>query len=130
MRPLLVLAVAAAVVAGCGDTDGGSNPPVEVGCKVAEDGRVTLVADDVRWDTDCLEAEPGELTIEVDNQDDGVNHNVHLPDHPDSPATPLELGPSRQELVVVVDAGVYEFICDIHPNMLGTLTVADSDIGG
>lgn len=123
MRPLLVLVLAGSLVAGCGDTGGGDDPPAAGGCKVAEDGRVTLVADDVRWDTDCLQAEPGELTIEVDNHDDGVNHNVHLPDHPESPATALEAGPSREELVVEVEAGAYEFICDIHPNMVGTLTV-------
>ncbi len=116
--------LAALAVVGCGDTGGGDDPPVAGGCKVAEGGQVTLVADDVRWDTDCLEAEPGALTIVVDNRDDGVNHNVHLPDHPTSPATELELGPSRQELVVEVEAGAYEFICDIHPNMLGTLTVS------
>ena len=124
-RLLLVLGLAVTTMTGCGDTGGGGSDPPEVGaCKVAEDGRVTLVADDIRWDTDCLEAEPGQLTIEVDNQDDGVNHNVHLTDHPESPATALELGPSRQELLVEVEPGAYEFICDIHPNMVGTLTVA------
>ena len=45
------------------------------------------------------------LTIEVDNRDDGGNHNVHLPDAPDSPATDLEQGPSQQELDVDLDAG-------------------------
>lgn len=130
MRALFALAVAAVALAGCAGSDGGGDPPVEAGCKVARDGRVTLVADDVRWDTDCLEAEPGELVIEVDNQDAGVNHNVHLPGHPDSPATDLELGPSRQELLVVVETGAYEFICDIHPNMLGTLTVTPAATRG
>ncbi|MEO7573717.1 MAG: cupredoxin domain-containing protein [Acidimicrobiales bacterium] len=115
----LVLALA---LGACGDT-GEPDPPVAGGCKVAEGGEVTLVADDLLWDTDCLEAEPGPLTIVVDNQDDGQNHNVHLPDAPTSPATDLELGPSRQELDVTLDAGAYEFICDLHPNMVGTLTV-------
>ena len=84
---------------------------------------MTLVAEDLRWDTDCLRAAPGPLTIEVDNQDDGVNHNVHLPDAPDSPATELEPGPVTQELDVTLAAGSYEYICDLHPNMVGTLTV-------
>jgi plastocyanin len=122
MRALLVLTLASAVLAACGD--GAGDPPEAAGCTVAQDGRVTLVADDVRWDTDCLEAEAGDLVIEIDNRDDGVNHNVHLPDHPDSPATPLEAGPSQQELAVTVEVGTYEYLCDIHPNMLGTLTVA------
>ena len=84
---------------------------------------MTLVADDLRWDTDCLRAPPGPLTIEVDNRDDGQNHNVHLPDAPGSPATDLEPGPSQQELEVDLASGAYEFVCDIHPNMVGTLTV-------
>ena len=110
----------------CGDT-GGSSSPTTVGCKEARDGVVTLVADDLRWDTDCLQAPPGPLTIEVDNRDDGQNHNVHLPDAEGSPATDLAQGPARQELEVEVPAGSYEYVCDIHPNMVGTLTVAGAN---
>ena len=121
---LLRLAALASVVAisACGD-DGGSATTTTVGCKDAEDGRVTLVADDLRWDTDCLRAAPGPLTIEVDNGEEGVNHNVHLPDAPGSPATELEPGPVTQELDVDLAAGSYEYLCDLHPNMVGTLTV-------
>ncbi len=124
MRSLLRLAALASVVAisACGD-DGGSATTTTVGCKDAEDGRVTLVAVDLRWDTDCLRAEPGPLTIEVDNGEEGVNHNVHLPDAPGSPATELEPGPVTQELDVDLAAGSYEYLCDLHPNMVGTLTV-------
>jgi plastocyanin len=93
------------------------------GCRDAEDGAVALVAQDTQWDVDCLRAPPGALTIEVDNRDDGVNHNVHLPDAPGSPATELELGPTTQTLDVDLEAGAYEYVCDIHPNMVGTLTV-------
>jgi plastocyanin len=119
---LLVVTLVLATIAGCGDS-GETSPPTTVGCKDAVDGRVTLVADDLRWDTDCLRAAPGALTIEVDNRDEGQNHNVHLPDAPGSPATPLEQGPSRQELDVDLAPGTYEFVCDLHPNMVGTLTV-------
>ena len=124
MRFLLRAAALVSVVAisACGD-DGGSATTTTVGCKDAEDGRVTLVAVDLRWDTDCLRAEPGPLTIEVDNGEEGVNHNVHLPDAPGSPATELEPGPVTQELAVDLAAGSYEYLCDLHPNMVGTLTV-------
>ncbi len=106
----------ASALAACGSTPA-PGPPT------ARGGEVTLVADDLMWDTDCLEARPGSLSIVVDNQDDGESHNVHLPDAPTSPATDLELGPSRQRLDVTLDPGAYEYICDIHPNMVGTLTV-------
>ena len=52
-----------------------------------------------------------------------MNHNVHLPDAPGSPATELEPGPVTQELDVDLAAGSYEYLCDLHPNMVGTLTV-------
>lgn len=123
---LLPLAAVVLALAACGDT-GQSSPPTTVGCKVAEAGRVTLVAADNRWDTDCLEATAGLLTIEVDNRDDGGNHNVHLPDAPDSPATELEQGPSTQELEVTLESGSYEFVCDLHSNMVGTLTVGEAN---
>ncbi len=123
-RLVLVAAATALAVAACGDTE---PPEIDTttaeGCQQAEDGRLTLVAEDNRWDTDCLEAEAGPLVIEVDNRHDGGSHNVHLPGAPGSPASDLEPGPSAQELEVTLGAGTYEFICDLHPNMVGTLTV-------
>ena len=111
------------LLAACGSTDDSGDGSSGGECKDADGGRVTLVADDLRWDTDCLRAPAGALTIEVDNRDDGQNHNVHLPTAPGAPATDLEQGPSRQELDVDLTPGSYEYICDIHPNMVGTLTV-------
>ena len=124
MRRSTSLALAVVVLAACGSTgDDTDGEPSGGGCKEAERGRVTVVADDLRWDTDCLNAPAGALTLEVDNRDDGQNHNVHLPTAPGSPATDLEKGPSRQELEVDLAPGSYEYVCDIHPNMVGTLTV-------
>jgi plastocyanin len=129
MRRSTSLALALVVLAACSgsDDDTGGNAPGGI-CKEAEGGRVTLVADDLRWDTDCLNAAAGALTIEVDNRDDGQNHNIHLPTAPGSPATDLEQGRSRQELDVDLAAGSYEYICDIHPNMVGTLTVEAANL--
>jgi plastocyanin len=119
---LVATAALVSALSACGGSDGSASTTT-VGCKDASGGRVTLVAKDIRWDTDCLRAGPGPLTIEVDNQDDDVNHNLHLPDAPDSPATELEPGPVTQELAVDLTAGSYEYVCDLHPNMVGTLTV-------
>jgi plastocyanin len=118
----VALAAAILLLAACtgdDDVDGAATG----GCHDAKDGEVTLVADDLRWDTDCLRATAGPLTIVVDNRDDGQNHNVHLPTAEGSPATDLTQGPSEQQLDVDLEAGSYEFVCDIHPNMVGTLTV-------
>jgi len=110
----------------CGDRDD-SGAADTASCKDARDGRVTLVAADLRWDTDCLRAPAGPLAVEVDNRDDGQNHNIHLPTAPGSPATDLEQGPSRQALEVDLEPGDYEYVCDIHPNMVGTLTVSPAN---
>src|SRR3546814_429530 len=89
--------------------------------------------DDRDWEVDCLTAPSVEpLTVIVDNQDEGVNHNIHFTDAPEKPKTELEAGPVVQELEVDLEAGEYRFVCDIHPNMVGTLTMTDatSDANG
>lgn len=123
-RLVLVAVAAALALAACGDTESADTDTTTAeGCKLADDGRLALVAEDNRWDTDCLEGEAGPMTIEVVNRDDGTSHNVHVSDAPGSPASELERGPSTQALEVTLGAGTYEFICDLHPNMVGTLTV-------
>jgi plastocyanin len=120
--------VMAALLAGCGDDGSAGDDGHASGCRSAEGGQVTVVADDIAWDVDCLEAPAGApLTIVIDNQDDGVPHNMHVKDAPGGPKTDLEAGPVTQELDVTLDAGDYEFVCDIHPNMVGTLTMAEAD---
>lgn len=88
------------------------------------------MAESLAWDTGCLEATADErFTIVVDNRDRGVNHNLRLPDAPGDPSTELEPGPVTQRLELLLDAGDYEFVCDIHPNMVGTLDVVDARSG-
>jgi plastocyanin len=126
MRRAWLVVVAGVVVAGCGGDDDAA-APVQ-GCRDGTGGAVTVVAEDLAWDAACIDAIAGEsLTITVDNRDDGVNHNLHLPDAPGSPTTELAAGPGTQELVVSLPEGDYEFVCDIHPNMVGTLAVTDAN---
>jgi plastocyanin len=124
-----MLAAAVLLVGACSSSDD-AGPAPAAGCRSAEGGRVTIVAADVAWDTDCLETPAGQpLTIVIDNRDDGVNHNLHLTDAPGTPKTELEAGPVTQELAVSLEAGDYSFVCDIHPNMVGTLEVRDANPG-
>jgi plastocyanin len=125
MRRLLVVLLAAGLAGACTSDDPPSTEPPA--CREAEEGRVTLVAEGLEWDTACLRAPAGPLTIEVDNRDEGDNHNVHLPSAPGSPGTDLVQGPATSELAVDLEVGTYEYICDIHPNMVGTLKVVGTN---
>ncbi len=66
--------------------------------------------------------------IEFDNQDASIQHNVAI--HEGSPTGPEvfrgEVFPGPDQTVYDVPplpAGAYGFICTVHPNMTGTLTV-------
>jgi cytochrome c oxidase subunit 2 len=83
----------------------------------------------VAFEQAALEAPAGTpFTIEFDNKDAGVPHNVSI--HKDS-ATGQEVfkgaifnGPDeRTYSVPALDAGAYAFVCSVHPNMTGSLTV-------
>lgn len=119
----LVLVGGLLVVAACGDDGGGTaSSTTEAACREAVGGRVTIVAADLAFDTDCLAipADQG-VVIEVDNRDEGVNHNLSIGA---GPKTDLETGPVVQELDVRLAEGTYGFVCDIHPNMTGELQVS------
>jgi plastocyanin len=122
---LLATLLLGLAVAGCGDTGGSAPAPT---CHEVRDGEVEITARDLAWDTDCLEAPAdASFTIVVRNEDVRVNHNLHVPSAPGSPATDLVPGPVIQELPFDdgLAAGSYEFLCDIHPTMVGTLEVVD-----
>jgi plastocyanin len=125
---LLVLALAA-----CGDDDASgtgdatSTTGQEHGCAVVEQREVTIVAKDVAWDVPCIQAPEGiAFTVVVDNQDVDVNHDFHLALDDEVLHTPLEAGPVVQRLEVpALDAGEHSYVCEIHPNMTGTLEILE-----
>lgn len=132
-RTILLAPAAAAALIALGACGGDDDEPdaADATCNDVTDGEVTIAAVDLAWEPTCLRGPADEpFTIVVDNRDDGVNHNLHLTDAPDEPATQLAPGPVTQELEVTLPAGEYELVCDIHPNMVGTLEVAAATAGG
>ncbi len=66
--------------------------------------------------------------IDFDNKDAGIQHNVAI--HEGSPTGPevfkgkIFAGPAKETYdVSPLKAGAYGFVCTVHPNMTGTLTV-------
>jgi plastocyanin len=71
-----------------------------------------------------------ELTVPVgfpvrlvfENNQGGVQHNVHITEPVDLEPLELITGPASTEAELTFDeAGDYTFICDVHPNMEGTI---------
>ena len=86
-------------------------------------------AANIAYEQSSLEAPANTpFSIEFDNKDAGVPHNVSI--HKDS-ATGEELfkgdifnGPDKRTYSVpALPAGAYAFVCSVHPNMTGSLTV-------
>jgi cytochrome c oxidase subunit 2 len=90
---------------------------------------IAVAALNIAFNPTTLEA-PADTTfkIDFDNQDPSVPHNIAI--HEGSPTGPevwkgeIFPGPAKKTYdVPPLKAGTYGFICSVHPNMTGTLTV-------
>ena len=83
----------------------------------------------IAYEQSSLETPAGTpFSIEFDNKDAGVPHNVSI--RKDTAAGEevfkgdIFNGPEKRTYSVpALDAGTYAFVCSVHPNMTGTLTV-------
>jgi plastocyanin len=142
MRAPVVLVVLALVLAACG----GSAPtaaPVQSAAPqpsgIASGAPPTPVAGGAGGDQLPIIAEniafnPGAITGPADapitlvlmNQDSGVPHDIALKDPSGATIGQSEIvtGPAEVALPLpALAAGTYTYVCTIHPNMTGTLTV-------
>jgi len=90
---------------------------------------LAVTAFNIAFDTTALQA-PADtpFKIDFDNKDPGTPHNVAI--HEGSPTGPevwkgeVFAGPAKKTYdVPPLKAGTYGFVCSVHPNMTGTLTV-------
>ena len=88
---------------------------------------VQLAASGIQYTTTSLDA-PADQTfsIEFDNQDAGIQHNVEIKNSAGADVFKgtIFTGPAKQTYSIpALKAGAYTFNCSVHPNMTGTLTV-------
>ena len=112
------------VLAACGN-DGqeeGDDPLEEKSGSREPITSFTIVAEDMEWDLERVIVPAGaEVTATIENRDQDMPHNLHVKS-PGDPKTELESGPVTQTLRFTIDEpGSYTFVCDIHPNMTGTI---------
>jgi plastocyanin len=88
---------------------------------------IQLSAQNVAYDLSEISA-PADagFTIHFDNKDAGIPHNVAIKDASGAEVFKGDIitGPAQADYQVpALPAGTYTFICSVHPNMTGTLTV-------
>lgn len=123
IRPLVLVAALVAGLAACGD-DAPSTVPDD--CTPIEGGEVTLVAENLRWSTDCLRAPVGTtITFTIDNRDRSVGHNLSIDGPSGEAETDVEQGPVTQTLTYeATEPGPHPFECVPHASMMkGTLWI-------
>ena len=88
---------------------------------------ITIAALNIAFDKSELAAPADEpFKIEFANNDAGVPHNVEIKDAAGMTVFKGEIFSgveTRTYDVPALAAGAYTFICTVHPNMMGTLTV-------
>jgi cytochrome c oxidase subunit II len=103
-------------------------PPPSGGPSGAPAGTVVpLSAQNIAFSTATLQAPAGQpFTIDFKNDDQSVPHNVEIQDASGAVKLKGDTITGVAEIQYPVDAlpaGDYKFLCTVHPNMTGTLTV-------
>ena len=120
--------VAVAVLAVACSGGGGSTPAPAASAPAgspAADGSIVVVAKDLVFVTTSITAPAGEaFQVTLDNQD-SAPHNFAIKDASGATAYKGEIVTSTKVAnnVPAMAAGTYQFFCEVHPNMTGTLTV-------
>ena len=89
-------------------------------------GETTVVAEGVQFTTQEVTAPAGDFPLLFDNRDQGTPHDVDIlgPDGGKVFDGDVFPGPeARTYEVTGIEAGSYQFVCSVHPNMTGTITV-------
>jgi plastocyanin len=128
---LLAAALAACSGGGGGETDGGGG-----GATVAVvDGAVEINADDLEFDASTIEAPAGEeFTVTLNNlESQPHNFAVYVSDGGEEIVKgEIITGPDAtvDTVVPALEPGTYFFKCDVHPDMNGTIVVAEASASG
>jgi plastocyanin len=84
-----------------------------------------ISAQNIAFNTNHLVAPAGQaFVLEFDNNDPGIPHNVEIKDANGTSVFKGQIitGPATTSYQVpALAAGSYTFVCDVHPNMTGTL---------
>jgi plastocyanin len=114
----------AAVLAACSGASAapGSQAPVPAGSPSGDS--VAITAKDITFVETAVTVKAGSpFSIAFDNQD-GAPHNIKISDASGAKVFAGDIVSSQKVTysVQALAAGTYTFICEVHPNMTGTIT--------
>ena len=118
-----LLALAATLAACSGASANPATPAAPAGSPSGD--TVSVVAKDITFTTPAVSAPAGKaFTIAFDNQD-GAPHNIVISDPSGAQVFKGEIVASQKVdyQVPALAAGTYSFLCEVHPDMKGTITV-------
>lgn len=114
---------------------GPGGPEAPGGTGPGPGGGVTVVAQNIAFDTSTIRLEPVPTTITFENRDAGVQHDIAI--YADSSLADelfggeLVTGPATVDYAVpALPPGEHYFQCNVHPNMNGSVVVSDAGEGG
>ena len=119
----LGLLTLAAVLAACsGASAGAPTPATPAGSPSA--GSVTITAKDLKFVQTSVPVNAGAAFDLVFDNQDGAPHNISISDASGANVFKGEIVSGKQVTYAVpaLAAGTYAFICEVHPDMKGTIT--------
>lgn len=126
-RSMLLALGLVLLLAGCGGS-GSSTPPPSVAI-TGDPVPLTITAKDITLAPATMQVPSGrQLDVTFENQDAGVPHDLVLKGGPgfsmELIKTEISTGPKTSTLTVPgLVPGLYQFTCNVHPNMTADLTV-------
>ena len=122
----LGLLALATVLAACSGASAAppAGTPAPAGSPATAGDAIAVVAKDIKFTTTDLAVTAGTgFTIAFDNQE-GAPHNIAISDAGGASVFKGEIVSSKKVdyAVPALAAGTYTFICEVHPDMKGTIT--------
>jgi plastocyanin len=121
---LIALAVISIACSGASAAPATPTTPAATSAPGTAGDAVTIVAKDITFTTPQVSVAAGKpVTIEFDNQD-GAPHNIAISDASGASVFKGDIvaGTTVTYQVPALAAGTYTFICEVHPDMKGTIT--------
>jgi len=121
---LIAVAALAAACSGAEAAPATPTAPAATSVPGPAGASVSIVAKDIKFATPDVTVAAGQpVTIDFDNQD-GAPHNIAISDASGASVFKGDIvsGSTITYQVPALAAGIYSFICEVHPDMKGTIT--------